>query len=68
MPLVRKIKKQKPKKENKEFRVPTTKTELYRELYEATGKLNKQIAILTGFLRQEICLPNGCDLSDSSVR
>jgi len=60
MPSARRIPKRKTK-ENKEFHVPTTKAELYRELRQATGKPHKQIAILTGFLRQEICLPNGSD-------
>jgi len=61
MPLVRRIKKVEKKQISKEFKVPKTKTELYHELYTATGKPHKQIAILTGFLRQEICLPNGSD-------
>jgi len=61
MPLVRRIKKVEKKQISKEFKVPKTKTELYHELHTATGKPHKQIAILTGFLRQEICLPNGSD-------
>jgi len=61
MPLVRRKRKVETKPIDRDFKVPKTKTELYHELNIATGKPHKQIAILTGFLRQEIRLPNGSD-------
>jgi len=65
MPLVRRRKKvenrKKEENDRRGIQSSRTKTELYRELHTATGKPHKQIAILTGFLRQEICLPNGSD-------